>query len=85
MGSPVLIFPKYNHESFDELLAAVRRHPWGLGLPFTLWMLQRLVDILAERTGTRVSDGTIRHALKQWGMVLSCPSRGSAGRTRNIR
>jgi transposase len=56
-----------------ELLAAVRRRPRGLGLPFSLWTLQRLVDFLAERAGIRVSDETIRHALKQAGLVLSCP------------
>jgi transposase len=55
------------------LLAAVRRRPRGLGLPFSLWTLQRLVDYLAERTGIRVSDETVRRALKQAGIVLSRP------------
>ena len=35
--------------------------------------MQRLVDYLAERTGIRVSDETVRRALKQAGMVLSRP------------
>jgi transposase len=56
-----------------ELLAAVRRRPRSLGLPFSLWTLQRLVDYLAERTGIRVSDETIRRALKHAGIVLSRP------------
>jgi transposase len=56
-----------------ELLAAVRRRPRSLGLPFSLWTLQRLVDDLAERTGIRVSDETVRRALKQAGIVLSRP------------
>jgi transposase len=56
-----------------ELLAAVRRRPRSLGLPFSLWTLQRLVDYLAERTGIRVSDETVRRALKHAGMVLSRP------------
>jgi transposase len=56
-----------------DLLAAVRRRPRSLGLPFSLWTLLRLVDYLAERTGIRVSDETIRRALKHAGMVLSRP------------
>ena len=35
--------------------------------------MQRLVDYLAERTGIRVSDETVRRALKQAGIVLSRP------------
>ena len=35
--------------------------------------LQRLVDSLAERTGIRVSDETVRRALKHAGIVLSRP------------
>jgi transposase len=56
-----------------ELLAAVRRRPRSLGLPFSLWTLQRLVDYLAEQTGIRVSDETVRRALKQAATVLSRP------------
>jgi transposase len=55
------------------LLAAVRRRPRSLGLPFSLWTLQRLVDYLAEHTRIRVSDETVRRALKQMGIVLSRP------------
>ena len=56
-----------------ELLAAARRRPRSLGLPFSLWTLQRLVDYLAESTGIRVSDETVRRTLKQVGIVLSRP------------
>jgi transposase len=55
------------------LLAAVRRRPRSLGLPFSLWTLQRLVDYLAEPTSIRVSDETVRRALKRAGIVLSRP------------
>jgi transposase len=55
------------------LLAAVRRRPRSFGLPFSLWTLQRLVDYLAEQTGIRVSDETVRRALKHAGIVLSRP------------
>ncbi len=55
------------------LLAAVRRRPRSFGLPFSLWTLQRLVDDLAEQTGIRVSDETVRRALKHADMVRSRP------------
>jgi transposase len=54
-------------------LAAVRRRPRRLGLPFSLWTRQRLVDYLAEHTRVRGSDETVRRALKQAGMALSRP------------
>jgi transposase len=56
-----------------ELGAAGRRRPRSLGLPFSWWTLQRLVDYLAERTGIRVADETVRRALNHAGMVLSRP------------
>jgi transposase len=55
------------------LLAAVRWRPRSLGLPFSLWTLPRLVDYLAEQTGIRVSDETVRRALKHAGIGLSRP------------
>jgi transposase len=55
------------------LLAVVRWRPRSLQLPFSLWTLQRLADYLAEQTGLRVSDETVRRALKQAGIVLSRP------------
>jgi transposase len=68
-GRPARITAAYR----AELLAAVRRRPRSLGLPFSLWTLQCLVDYLAERTGIRVSDETVRRALKRVGIVLSRP------------
>jgi transposase len=56
-----------------ELLAAVRRRPRNLELPFSRWTRQRVVEDLAEQTGIRVSDETVRRALKQAGMVRSRP------------
>jgi hypothetical protein len=38
----------------------VRRRPRSLGLPFSLWTLQRLVDFMAEETSLRFSTETIR-------------------------
>jgi transposase len=68
-GRPLQISPEYR----AELLAAVRRRPRSLHLPFSLWTLQRLADYLAERTGLRVSDETVRRVLKDAGIVLSRP------------
>jgi transposase len=58
-----------------ELLAAVRRRPRRLGLPFSWWTLQRLVDYLAEQTGLRGSEETVRRALTDAGIGLSRPQR----------
>jgi transposase len=68
-GRPMQVTAAYR----NLLLTAVRRRPRSLELPFSLWTLQRLVDYLAERTGIRVSDETVRRALKQAGIVLSRP------------
>ena len=56
-----------------KLLEAVRRRPRSLNLPYSLWSLQRLADYLAEETGLRVSDETIRRLLKPADIVLSRP------------
>ncbi len=57
----------------QELLATVRRRPRSLDLPFSLWTLQRLADYLAEATGLRFSDETIRRLLKKNDIVMSRP------------
>lgn len=57
----------------EQLVACVRRRPRSLGLPYSLWTLQRLADHLAEQTGLRLSDETVRRALKAEGIVLSRP------------
>jgi transposase len=38
-----------------------------------LWTCQRLADYLAEKTGIRVSDETVRRYLALEGIVLSRP------------
>ena len=57
----------------EQLLAAVRRRPRSLELAFSLWTCQRLADYLAEETGIRVTDETVRRHLAQAGIVLSRP------------
>jgi transposase len=56
-----------------SLLDSVRRRPRNLGLAFSMWTLQRLADYLAEKTGIRVSDETIRRELAKEGIVFSRP------------
>jgi transposase len=57
----------------SKLLAAVRRRPRSLDLPYSLWTLQRLIDYLAEETGQRISLETMRQLLKRNQIVLSRP------------
>jgi transposase len=61
-------------EEFQKcLLENVRRRPRSLGLAFSMWTLQRLADYLAEKTGIRVSDETIRRELAKEDIVFSRP------------
>ncbi len=65
--------PKVTTAYREELLRAVRRRPRSLDLPFSLWTLQRLADYMAEQTGIRVGDETVRCHLRAAGIVLSRP------------
>lgn len=56
-----------------EMVGVVRRRPRSLGLPYSLWTLQRLADYMAEQTGLRVSTETVRRVLKKAEIVLSRP------------
>jgi len=68
-GAASVVTDKYR----AQMLAAVRRRPRSLDLPFSLWTCQRLADYLAEETGIRVSDETVRRHLADAGIVLSRP------------
>jgi transposase len=68
-GAPYKVTPVYR----EQLLCAVRRHPRSLGQPFSLWTCQRLADYLAEQTGIRVQDETVRYHLKAEGIMLNRP------------
>ena len=65
--------PKVTSQYKDLLVQTVRRRPRSLGLPFSLWTLERLADYLAQQTGIRVSPETVRKHLKAAGFVLSRP------------
>ena len=61
------------NEFRKRLLEVVRRRPRSLELEFSMWTLQRLVNFMAEDSGTRVSTETIRRALAKEGIVFSRP------------
>ncbi len=56
-----------------RLLDVVRQRPRSLDVPYSMWTLQRLADYLAEETGSRVSDETVRRELAKAEIVLSRP------------
>ena len=68
-GAPGKVTPAYQ----EQLPAAVRRRPRGLGLPYSLRTLRRLADYLAEQTGLRLSYETVRRVLAAAEIVLSRP------------
>jgi len=68
-GAPATVTEEYR----AKLVSAVRRRPRSIGQPFSLWTCQRLADYLAEETGIRVSDETVRRYLEIEGIVLSRP------------
>ena len=51
----------------------MRRRPRSLDLPFSLSTCQRLAEYLAEQTGIRVQDETVRYYLKAADSALSRP------------
>ena len=57
----------------EQLLESVRHRPRSLGLEYSMWTLQRLANFMAEKTGIRVSDETIRRELAKAGIVFSRP------------
>lgn len=65
--------PKITKEYTQQLLAAVRLRPRSLEQPYSMWTLQRLADYMAEQTGIRVSDETVRKVLKDGEIVMSRP------------
>jgi transposase len=68
-GTPVKVTSVYR----EKLISLVRRRPRSLGLPYSLWTLQRLADYMAEETGIRVAAETVRVQLKDADIVISRP------------
>lgn len=65
--------PKSPPQYRARLLEVVRIRPRALEQPFSLWTLQRLADFMAEESGIRLSDESVRLLLKKSGIVLSRP------------
>lgn len=68
-GAPAKVTDDYK----ELLVKAVRRRPRALGQPYSMWTLQRLADYMADQTGIRVEDETVRVRLREAGIVLSRP------------
>jgi transposase len=68
-GNPGKVTAEYE----EKLLAAVRRRPRSLDLPYSSWTLQRLADYMAEATGLRVEAETVRLHLAKHEIVMSRP------------
>jgi transposase len=68
-GAPSKVTAAYK----ERLVNTVRQRPRSLGQPYSMWTLQRLADYMAEQTGIRVSERTVRRHLKAAGIVLSRP------------
>ncbi len=68
-GGPEKVTDAYR----QQLVQVVRQRPRALGLPYSMWSLQRLADYMAEQTGIRVADETVRLHLKASDIVLSRP------------
>jgi transposase len=68
-GAQPIVTPAYR----TRLVEVVRRRPRSLNQPYSLWTCQRLADFMAEETGIRVSDETVRRHLATAGIVLSRP------------
>jgi transposase len=68
-GGPCKVTKGYE----EQLLFVVRQRPRSLEQAYSMWTLQRLADYMAEQTGIRVSDETVRQLLKAAEIVLSRP------------
>ena len=68
-GRPRTVTPEY----IELAIATVRRRPRALGLNFSIWTLDRLIDYLKEKTQITVSDETLRTHLRDHGISFSRP------------
>ncbi len=68
-GRPRMATPEY----IDLALKTLRQRPRALGLPFSLWTLERLIDYLKKQTNITVSDETLRTHFRTHGVSFSRP------------
>src|ERR671932_1054970 len=66
--------PRRATPAYVELaIQTLRQRPRALGLNFSVWSLERLIDYLKEKTQITVSDETIRTHLRAHGISFSRP------------
>ncbi len=75
-GRPRRVTTEYLQQAIDLL----RRRPRSMGLSFSVWTLQRLVECLIDQTGVTVSDETL---LKRYAPI--CISRVSLSASHNTK
>ena len=68
-GRPRTATPEYVALALETL----RQRPRALGLNFSVWSLERLIDYLREKTQITVSDETIRTHLRAHDISFSRP------------
>jgi transposase len=68
-GRPRTATPAY----VELAMMTLRQRPRALGLPFSVWSLERLSNYLKEKTQITVSDETIRTHVRANGIALSRP------------
>ncbi len=68
-GRPLIATPEY----IEAAISALRRRPRALGLSFSVWTLDRLLEYLTDTTGITVSDETLRTHLLAQGFSFSRP------------
>ncbi len=68
-GRPRRATPEY----VDLAIQTLRQRPRALGLNFSVWSLERLIDYLKDKTQITVSDETIRTHLRAHGISFSRP------------
>lgn len=68
-GRPRRATPEY----IELAIQTLRQRPRALGLNFSVWSLERLIDYLKDQTQITVSDETIRTHLRAHGISFSRP------------
>ena len=68
-GRPRRATPEY----VELAIHTLRQRPRALGLNFSVWSLERLIDYLKDKTQITVSDETIRTHLRAQGISFSRP------------
>ncbi len=68
-GRPLTATPEY----VEFAVMTLRQRPRALGLPFSVWSLDRLINYLKDKTNITVSNETLRTHLRAHGISFSRP------------